>query len=551
MTTKIEYSICDGQMFKWLMAAGLAWLERNQERVNQLNVFPVPDGDTGTNMYLTMRKAYDEVAKMEDKHVGDVSAALARGALLGARGNSGVILSQIFRGFARALEQHEAFDAQLFAIACKSSIEMAYKAVVNPVEGTILTVSRRAMEAAIKQSETETNLRLLLETMVSAGHDALLETPQLLPILAKAGVVDSGGQGFVFIIEGMLRMLRGEDVYVQIDELPEGRDWQAALVPQDDEGYGYDVQFLIQGENLNVDKVRADIDAMGWSTLVVGDDKLIKVHVHVHNPGEPLNYVINMGAALDDVVVENMQQQYEHYVEERLARETGEYEQVDGVAVIAVASGEGLAQVFRNELQVARVVTGGQTMNPSTEDFLSAIDSLPNKKIILLPNNGNIIMAARQAASLAPDRQIRVVPTRNLPSGIGALFAYINMINIIDIDEIAEAMRETAQTITSLEVTTATRDVELDGVNVKKGQYIGLLNDTLVTAGDDILTVVRELLHKSHADERELITLYFGEGQDQTAASTLVDALTEEFADQEFEIVRGGQPLYPYIISVE
>lgn len=552
MVASANLVACDGHLLKRLTEAGLVWLESNQEKVNQLNVFPVPDGDTGTNMYLTMRKAYDEIAQMDDAHVGNVSGAIARGALMGARGNSGVILSQWWRGFAHALQAQPVFDARLFAQACKTAVETAYKGVVRPVEGTMLTVSRQAMEAVAERAEIEPNLQTLFETKVEAAYVSLRGTPELLPVLKDAGVVDSGGQGWTFIIEGMLRMLRGEDIHIRsVKAVAVQRPgWQEALVPEDEDGYGYDVQFLMKRLEtaFDVDAVRAAISEIGWSTLVVGDENLIKVHVHVHDPGVPISYAIGSGAALDDVVVENMQLQYQHYVEDRRTREGTP---VDGVAVVTVASGDGLRHLFAHDLQAASVIAGGQTMNPSTEDFLAAIERLPNDEIILLPNNANVIMAAQQAAALAQDKTVHVVPSRTIPQGISAMFAYMNTRDELDHTQLADEMNMAMSGSISCEITTATRAAALNGVNVRAGQIIGLINDVLSVSGDDLQTVVHDLLRKAGADKRELVTLYYGQDVTPAAAENLVDTLRTAFLGQEFELVNGGQPLYPYIIGVD
>lgn len=552
MVANASIEACDGHLFKRLTEAGLAWLANNQEKVNQLNVFPVPDGDTGTNMYLTMRKAYEEIAHMDDAHVGNVSGALARGALMGARGNSGVILSQWWRGFAQVLEGQAVFDSELFAQACRSAVEMAYKGVVKPVEGTILTVTRQAMEAVNERARSENNLQSLFETKVEAAYESLRRTPDLLPVLKDAGVVDSGGQGWTFMMEGMLRLLRGEDIHIRsVKAVAVQRPgWQEALQPEDAEGYGYDVQFLMKrlDRPFDVEAVRAAISEIGWSTLVVGDENLIKVHVHVHDPGVPISYAIGTGAMLDDVVVENMQLQYQHYIEERRARE---HTPVEGVAVVTVASGDGLRRLFAEELRAAFVIAGGQTMNPSTEDFLAAIESLPNDEVILLPNNANVIMAARQAAALAQDKHVRVVPSRTIPQGISAMLIYVNEREMLGHEALAQAMNEAMPGVISCEVTTATRAASLNGVTVRAGQLIGLINDVLAVAGDEMAAVVRELLRKAGADKRELITLYYGRDVTQADAESLVETLRQEYSGQEFELVDGGQPLYPYILGVE
>jgi hypothetical protein len=555
LDAQLNIATCDGYLLKTLTLAGLTWLDAHQERVNQLNVFPVPDGDTGTNMFLTMRKACDEVSARDEPHVGKVCRAIADGALLGARGNSGVILSQWWRGFAEALDGQSDFDGRLFAQACRHAVELAYKAVVKPVEGTILTVTREAMEAVVERAQSnEMNLKTLFETKVNAAYHALQRTPDLLPVLKQAGVVDSGGQGWTFIIEGMLRVLRGEEVSLLVDEMQrlQGQgNWQDALIPEDTEGYGYDVQFLMHGDGLDVMKVRQAISEIGWSALVVGDDRLIKVHVHVHDPGVPISYAIQAGAELDDVVVENMQRQYHRYVANRTAREDETRAPVEGIAVITVAAGGGLCHMFAHDLGAAYVISGGQTMNPSTENFLKAIQKLPNEEIILLPNNPNIHMAARQAASLTRDKKVAVVASRSIPQGVTAMVEYVNGRDSLDLQALTDAMNESLGNVITCEVTRAVRDASLNDVSAREGQYIGLIDDQLAAAGDTLAGVVHDMLYKAAADKRELITLYYGDMVNESDARLLADHLSAEFADQEIQVVNGGQPLYPYIISVE
>ncbi|MEL6148551.1 MAG: DAK2 domain-containing protein [Chloroflexota bacterium] len=557
----VHRQVCDGYLLKWLVAAGQAWLERNMEHVNQLNVFPVPDGDTGTNMHLTMRSAYNAVSKLEDEpNVGLVAQTVADGALMGARGNSGVILSQLLAGFAEGLSGKESFNAQEFAAACEVAVEYAYKSVVDPVEGTILTVSREGVEAVVElvNQAQDIALRNTLETMVEAAKVSLDGTPDLLPVLKDAGVVDSGGTGFLYIIEGMLRFLEGKpvkDLAGEGEHRTGGENWQDALVPDDEEGYGYDVQFLIHGANVPVEKVREDIDAMGWSTLVVGKPELIKVHVHVHNPAEPINYAIaTLGAEIDDIVVENMQLQYKDYVADREARESGMVNEVDGAAVVTVVAGVGLHDLFTNDLKATYIIHGGQTMNPSTEDFVAAIDAIPNKDIILLPNNKNIVMAANQAAKISATKNVSVVPSRTIPQGIAAMFGYVNMTTgdpNAELDDIAEEMREAMGDIATVEITQATRTVTLDGVEVSEGQYIGIVDGKLLAAGNDLTNTVKSALEHGIGRDSELVTLYYGEDVTDADAEAMADALANTFDEQEFEIVAGGQSLYPYLISIE
>ncbi len=549
-----ENGTVDGHLIKQLFASGLAWLEINKEKVNQQNVFPVPDGDTGTNMWLTMRNAYNEIAPVEEPHVGRLSRAIAEGTLRGARGNSGVILSQLWAGVADALDGQPTMNAELLAYASRAAVDRAYQAVEKPVEGTILTVSRGIMEAVIDRYQTTPDLIALLRRMVFAGRTTLRHTPDLLPDLKKAGVVDSGGQGLVLIFEGMLRALCGRDV---VEEAAHHAytapqiTWQDALEPEDLEGYGYDVQFLMRGEHLSVEAVKQALAEMGgWSTLVVGDPRLIKVHVHLHDPGMALTYAVGTGAKIDDVVVENMQEQYEHYVQERRHPQAAVRTDLEGAAAVAVASGSGLRALFE-ELGAAAVIEGGQTMNPSTGDFLEAIDALPNDAIILLPNNKNVILAAQQAATATTAKRVAVVPSATLPQGIAALFEYGNLNPDAAFDEVVDGMNSALSSVVTCEITRAIRAVDLGGVSVREGQWIGLLDDVLVVAGDEITALALDLLEKAGADNYERITLYYGSDSDEAQASALAQSLKTRFSTQEFEIVSGGQALYPYIFGVE
>lgn len=561
MVMEVQREVCNGYMLKWLLAAGLAWLEHHKAHINSLNVFPVPDGDTGTNMVLTVQKAYRNIADLDELNIGVVADAMARGALVGARGNSGTILSMLFRGFANGLAGREVMDAASFALALRQGSDYAYetvRSVMTPVEGTILTVAREAAQAVQDHATIETDLDVLLETFVSAAHTSLQNTPNHLPILRDAGVVDSGGMGLYCLLAGMLRMLNGEPVVLtnqhEADaekEAAAAPSWQTALQPVDEEGYGYDVQFLMLGEAMDVAQVRRDISAMGWSPLVDGDASLIKVHVHVHNPADPLNYAIQLGVDLDDIVVENMQAQYLRYVRDRADHESQATPAApQAVAVIAVARGKGLQDLFR-QYNAAQVIEGGQTMNPSTEDFLSAIDALHADKVIILPNNGNVIMAAEQAAMLARPRNVRVVPARTIPQGIAALLAYGLQAEDDDFDTLVASMQASLTTVITAEITQANRDVMLDGLQVSSGQFIGLLNGKLVTAEQTILDAVRSVLRRAHAEDFELLTFFYGEDSSLEEAEALLEQVKEHYPDLEYELISGAQPLYPYIISIE
>lgn len=557
MVVEVQFNVCDGHMLKWLLAAGVSWLEHHKQQVNNMNVFPVPDGDTGTNMLLTMQKAYQQIEHSDEPHIGVVSDQIARGALRGARGNSGTILSMLLRGFAQGLNGKEVMDAQAFAAAVQNAVNYAYdtvRSVMEPVEGTILTVAREANDAVQDVIRDESDLKIILDHMIEYAYKSLNNTPNLLPKLQEAGVVDSGGMGLVYILEGVQRALNGDPVVMSnhngtANGAVAGPAWEDALVPDDEEGYGYDVQFLMLGDDLDVAQVRRDISAMGWSPLVDGDARMIKVHIHVHDPGEPLSYAIAQGVELDDIVVENMQAQYLQYVQDRAAREQKPLKQVEGIAVVTVARGAGL-EALLDEYGAGRIIQGGQTMNPSTEDFLEMIDSLDNQEIILLPNNGNVLMAAQQAAHTS-HKTVRVVPSKTIQQGIASLLAYVGLKDSLSIDDLTEAMAEAMQDVISAEVTTATRDANIDEVAVADGQIIGLLDGKLVLAGDDLNRTVAQLLRKVALDDYELVTLYYGEGVTQASAEHLAAQLGEMYDALAFEVVRGAQPLYPYLISIE
>lgn len=551
MVMQIAQNVCNGYMLKLLLASGFHWLAGHQEHINRMNVFPVPDGDTGTNMRLTLKKAYDAIADTESDHAGQVATAFARGALLGARGNSGVILSQLIGGFAESIHDDALIDAQGFARGCVAAVERAYKAVLDPVEGTILTVSRQATDVLMAFVQENDDLAQALEVLIEAGRQALERTPEQLPVLKKAGVIDSGGLGLLYMLEGMSRTVQGLPVMVNADESAAPEGWGDALHPEDEEGYGYDVQFLMYGSNMDVERIQTDLNAMGWSTLVVGDSTLIKVHIHVHDPGEPLSYAVRLCDALDDVVVENMQRQYEAYVQDRspvLA-----VQRVPGVAVVAVATGDGLKKVFY-DAQAAYVIDGGQTMNPSTDDFLQAIDALENDEVILLPNNKNIVLAAQQAAQEAAhalNKRVHVIPTRTVPQGISAMLAYLDLGDDAPLTDLINGMEQARHYSSTGEITTAIRDADFDGGRVTTGQIIGLLDDVIVAAADTITEGVMALLQAADLTDYELITLYYGADVNDTEAQTLAGALRTEYPDLRVEVVAGHQPLYPYLIGLE
>jgi len=534
----------DGQDLKALVRAGLTWLRHHQEDINVLNVFPVPDGDTGTNMVLTMQSAWEEVANTEAIDIAEVAHLLAHGALMGARGNSGVILSQIWRGLARSLDEKEVLTAQELGAALQEAARTAYKGVIHPVEGTILTVIREAAEEAARAAaETDDQIELL-ERVVSEAGRSVDRTPTLLPVLAEAGVVDAGGRGLQVILEGMLRYAHGESVPEEAYLVETARPSAAPTAVEAE--YGYDVQFILMGQDLDVSMIRQHIDDMGESALVVGEPGAVKVHVHVVDPGLPLSYAVKLGS-LRDVVVEDMQAQYQEFVGVRKQPTVPAPSRTSTeIGVVAVAAGEGIARVFAS-LGAANVIRGGQTMNPSTEEILQAVESLPNERVILLPNNKNIILAAEQARDLS-DKQVAVVPTRTIPQGVAALLALNYQAGL---EENATEMAEAAQEVHSGEVTAATRDVTLNGLTVREGQIIGIHNEELVVAGETIKEVLEALLERMGVDNLEIVTLYYGSAVPGNEARQLAAYLHETHPEQEFEVIEGGQPHYFYIVSAE
>ena len=549
---------CSGHQLKKLAKAALIWLDQNHQHVNALNVFPVPDGDTGTNMLLTMRSAYGRVADLEEEHVGKMADTIARGALMGARGNSGVILSQIWRGLARGLRDKETFSAADLAEAIQEASDTAYGGVMRPVEGTILTVIREGAEEAADAITKSGDLRFLLERLLDRCNQALERTPEQLPILAQAGVVDSGGQGLVYIFEGMLKYVRGEmgdldEALAQVAQNQANGGVSAQELAMPDDGNienPYDVQFILLGENLNVEEVRNTIDAMGDSTVVVGDETTIKVHIHVEDPGEPISYGISLGK-ITDVVVENMQLQMEEIVHatggDAPAPEPIEVTVEPGqIGVVAVSAGGGLSQIFRS-LGVAYVINGGQTNNPSTEEIFQAIQDVPTDKVVVLPNNKNIFLAAEAARDLSP-KNVMVVPTRTVPQGFAAMLC---LDPDGDLAETVEEMKTAVSEVATGEITRAVRSVTLDGVEVNEGEYIGLVNGRLSASGEDMSTVFAQMLSAMEMEDREILTLYYGNDVTPQDAQAVATEINELYEDVEIELMPGGQPHYFYILGAE
>jgi DAK2 domain fusion protein YloV len=546
-----RYRTINGPALRGLVAAGLDWLRTNQQIVNSLNVFPVPDGDTGTNMVLTMQSAVDEVEQLGDRPVGEVAHAIAHGALMGARGNSGVILSQLWRGFSRALDDLQVMDAATLVQALQEARDTAYKGVVRPVEGTILTVSKDVAQSAHEALEDGSDSAFeILDRVVAAADRSVERTPELLPVLKEAGVVDSGGKGLFFIIEGMLRAacrlpldqplisvqpLSALGIDDSLDGIEPGQDWEVVV----------DFQ---PAQTLNLESFYNQLESIGTSIQLGEGDGMYRMHIHVsdNRQYEPIDYIRSLGS-ISKVAIENLMLQMEarnstHGIEElRL----GPVEP-DQIAPVAVAPGMGIARIFAS-LGAAGIIEGGQTMNPSTQEILASFENLPTDKVILLPNNKNIILAAKQAAELTVKR-VAVLPSVSVPQGIAAMFSWEPD---GDFEQVVQAMTQALGEVHFVEITTATRSVEIDGVDVKEGQTIGLLDGKLACSGDDLEQVLWSALDQGQASEAELITLYYGADLNSTSAHQLADLIRDRYTQQEVEVLEGGQPHYQLILSIE
>ena len=538
-------SSLDAEELRRILIQGSRALEAKVEAINALNVFPVPDGDTGTNMLLTMKALEEEVVKATDTPSSQLVATMARGALLGARGNSGVILAQFFQGLARGLDGKGEFDCQALASALAEAATAAYKAVGNPVEGTMLTVIREISEATQAQGVTKTDILELWETMCKAARESVARTPSLLPVLREAGVVDAGGQGLSILLEGALKGLRGEEltgIELTAPELDTGQRGgsETFIEATEDEMYGYCTQFLLQGEALDADTMREQMQSLATSTVVIGGDTMVKVHVHTPDPGPILSYAVTRGT-LSQVSIVNMDEQHQEFVSARRREQ-----QVQPVGVLAVASGQGLMDVFLDS-GASAVLPGGDTMNPSTQEILDAAEGIAAERIIVLPNNSNIVPAAKQAASLST-RPMEVIPSKTIPQGIAALLAFNPQ---QDFEANVTAMKQSTSSVVSGGICTAQRSAELGGVKVAEGQVMGLLEGQMVVAGDDRTAVLLELVSKTEPGEGSLITLYWGADTREDEANEAAEMVSSRFQGVEVEVVFGGQPHYSYIVSVE
>jgi DAK2 domain fusion protein YloV len=536
-----------GADLKKMIITGARVLKNYREVINVLNTFPVPDGDTGTNMDLTMRTALAELEKVPEDSVSSVAGALAMGSLLGARGNSGVILSQLFRGFARSLEGKAVVGTREFAHALQEGVNTAYNAVMKPVEGTILTVAKDSARAAVNASSRGLGFIELMSEVVDQAAITLERTPDLLPVLKEAGVVDSGGKGLLHIYEGFLFELKGETVEVKEEVLPEKTE---VIRPQEffrteDIEFAYCTELMVRGERLNPDAIRDLIAGLGDSVLAVGDEKIVKVHIHTNNPGQVLEKCLLHGS-LHNLKIENMRDQHGEILFDGKETVTTVPAEVDGIAVISVSVGSGLTEIMKS-LGVHKLIQGGQTMNPSTEDFLQAVKDLPQREIIILPNNKNIVLAAEQVRELV-EKEIRVIRSRSIPQGIAAMLAFNPE---AEIDENEEAMAEAVKKVKSGQVTYAICDSRINGKDIRENDIIAIFDEELAVAGSDVNQVVKDLVFKMAGEDDEIITLYYGEPVDADTAGLLRDELAAIYSDRDVELYEGGQPLYYYIISVE
>ncbi|MEF2902488.1 MAG: DAK2 domain-containing protein [Terrisporobacter sp.] len=536
----------DGKKFRDMFVSGANNLQNNKDLVDKLNVFPVPDGDTGTNMSLTISYAIKELAKVQNDNVTDIGKALSKGSLMGARGNSGVILSQIIRGIAKSVEGKENLNVVDLANAFKNGSDTAYKAVIKPIEGTILTVVRESGEYAEKIAQEDMDMIEFLELVVEKANESLNKTPELLKALKEAGVVDSGGKGLVLIYEGMLSSLKGNNI-----ELVEGgisSDTNVSVeqnISTEDIKYQYCTEFILETNKVDDLTVRERFMKYGDSLAVVGDEGVIKVHVHTNDPGLAIQEALSYGQLLT-IKVENMKLQHENKVLKEAAQTEEVHVEEKEYGFIATSMGDGLAQIFR-DFGVDHIIEGGQTMNPSTEDFMKAIEKLNAKNIIILPNNSNIIMAANQAKELS-DKNIVVIPTKNVPQAFAALVTFDGD---ADIAENEANMMEALSTVKSGQVTYAVRDTVINDVEVKEGNIIGIAEGKLLSAGDKVDEITTDLIEKLVDEDSAIITLFYGEDTSKEDAQALRDALEENFEDVDVELHYGGQPLYYYLISVE
>ncbi|HCY0676515.1 TPA: fatty acid kinase catalytic subunit FakA [Staphylococcus aureus] len=543
----------NGKLFADMIIQGAQNLSNNADLVDSLNVYPVPDGDTGTNMNLTMTSSREEVENNLSKNIGELGKTFSKGLLMGARGNSGVILSQLFRGFCKNIESESEINLKLLAESFQAGVETAYKAVMKPVEGTILTVAKDAAQAAVEKANNTEDCIELMEYIIVKANESLENTPNLLAVLKEVGVVDSGGKGLLCVYEGFLKALKGEKVEAKVakidkDEFVHDEHDFHGVINTEDIIYGYCTEMMVRfGKNkkaFDEQEFRQDMSQFGDSLLVINDEEIVKVHVHTEYPGKVFNYGQQYGELIK-LKVENMREQHREVIRKEQHTAKPKMETVE-TAIITISMGEGISEIFKS-MGATHIISGGQTMNPSTEDIVKVIEQSKCKRAIILPNNKNILMASEQAASIV-DAEAVVIPTKSIPQGISALFQY-------DVDATLEEnkaqMADSVNNVKSGSLTYAVRDTKIDGVEIKKDAFMGLIEDKIVSSQSDQLTTVTELLNEMLAEDSEILTVIIGQDAEQAVTDNMINWIEEQYPDVEVEVHEGGQPIYQYFFSVE
>ena len=545
----------NGLVLAEMIDLGSKNLAKNAEKINALNVFPVPDGDTGTNMNLSMSSGAKETAANVVENIGELGKSFSKGLLMGARGNSGVILSQLFRGMSQYIADKKEVNAKEFAEAIQNGVSIAYKAIIKPVEGTILTVAREAAEAGLKAAENTTSVVEVMEAIYAEAQASLKRTPELLPILKEVGVVDSGGQGLVCVYQGFVAALKGEKiegleaVETNVVDMQFEDNHDMDFMNPEDIVYGFCTEFTVrldkEKKEFNEDKFREDMSKFGDSLLVISDSEFVKIHVHTENPGDVFNYGQQYGELIK-IKSDNMREQHREVLRKQEAKQATAPKELKEQAMISISMGAGLSKVLTS-MGVDYIVEGGQTMNPSTEDIMKAIKEVNAKNIFIFPNNKNIQLAAKQAAELA-EENVFVVESKTAPQGLAAVMVYNPQAAA---EENFANMQEVLSTVSTLEVTHAVRDTNIEGVEIKKDEFMGIRNGKIVVSNLSLNTVLEELLEKSLDEDSEIVTLYLGEESTEEYTDFLEQLIEEKYPDVEVELIESGQPVYPYIIGVE
>lgn len=565
----MEITSINSKLLARMFLAGAKNLDSKKDWINELNVFPVPDGDTGTNMTMTIMSAAKEVSSLTNPTMAELAKAISSGSLRGARGNSGVILSQLFRGFCKVIKEYDEIDVTILCEACQKAVETAYKAVMKPKEGTILTVAKGAAEKALELSDETEDVVTFVEEVIKQAEYVLDQTPEMLPVLKQAGVVDSGGQGLVQVLKGAYDALIGKEIDYTIEGAPTGA--APAKISAETEAeikFGYCTEFIIVLNAPMSDNeehaYKAFLESIGDSIVVVADDEIVKTHVHTNDPGLALQKALTFGS-LSKIKIDNMREEHQEKLikdsqklaaQQKAEEEAYEAAQADEktnnvpakeMGFVSVSIGEGMNEVFRG-LGVDYLIEGGQTMNPSTEDMLNAIEHVNAKTVFILPNNKNIIMAANQAVDLVEDKQIIVIPTKTIPQGITAL---VNYIPDHSAEENKEQMMAEIENVKTGQVTYAVRDTEIDGKTIKQNDFMGIGDKSILSVGTDLKATTLEMVDAMVDEESAIVSIYFGSDSDEDSANELAAAIEEKYPDVEVEVNDGGQPIYYYVISVE